>query len=127
MRAEVTRTVSIPEAARLAKRDRTSMFRLLMRLAEGDMQAHGKCDWMIRTGPKRKIMLNLSRLEVAHPALFRRKYVDREEYETLVATVSSHDDELAQQRSRLKAIAAGVREAKADIKRLQSVADRCRD
>ena len=122
MSGDLMPLVSVPVAARMVGRSRSSMLRLLMRMAAAD-QERGQCDWLVRPGPRRKMMINLTRLEVAHPALFRRRYVDRSEYSTLVESVSFCQSNVQRQNTNQKALAANVRELRGELKRLQTGAN----
>lgn len=111
---------SIPQLARLAGRSRSSMFRLLLRLHAQDVEQHGQCDWLIRTKAGAKLRVNVSRLEKAHPALFRTRYVSREEIEDLEDRVLTLEKKVerstADQNKRLNAVAASVRVLKSSLK-----------
>lgn len=120
---DLTPLASIPALARLVGRSRSSMFRLLLRLHKRDLDERGGCDWLVRTAPRSKLRVNVSRLEAAHPALFRTRFVTRDELSEGQQSLEDRVQEIegGQRRleKRVEAIAVSIQGLS---KRLQSVA-----
>jgi hypothetical protein len=122
MRGEIEVLVSVPHVARLAGRDRTTMLRLLGRMAEQDRATPAGCDWLLQEGPRRKMRVNLSRLEAAHPALFKRRYVSRDEYDQVLERLGDIENQLHDGNTKTNALSASIRVVKQALRALQAAA-----
>jgi len=111
------RLVSLPAYAKLRGVPYTTMHRTLMALARADVAEHGRCDWLLDYGRKRKKWLNLSRLARAHPVLFHTRFVSRDEFEGVVERVAELEVGQADLRRRAQAIAASVRDVRGEVTR----------
>jgi hypothetical protein len=103
------RLVSIPAFAKARGVPYSTMWRTLRALAKADERDRGQCDWLFDMGPGRKKHINLSRLEVRHPALFHRRFVTREEMEDLAGRVVKVEVEQRELKKRQNAVGAGMR------------------
>lgn len=111
------RLVSVPELARARGVPYTTLWRTLRALADADAREHGRCEWMMHLGPKKKRQVNLSRLAAAHPALFARRYVTREDLDALDGRVTELEEGHREMRRRSNALASAVRDVRGVVKR----------
>jgi hypothetical protein len=99
--------VSIAQLAKMKGVSRRTLHRTLMALWAKD-GADGRGDWLYRIGWK--WWVNLSRLKAAHPALFEQRYVDRMEFDGLLAKMANFEAKSRLLNQRINAVAANVRE-----------------
>lgn len=103
------RLISIPTCARLAGRSRVGMWRLLLKMHAEDARLGNPTDWLVKSPGGGKFHINLARLKVTHPALFAKRYVDREEYEELVERVAECETADREQGKRINSLSARIR------------------
>jgi hypothetical protein len=101
--------LSVPAVAKRAGRSYRSMLRLILRLHAEDVRLGEPTDWLVRPMLTSKLRVNMSRLEVAHPALFRKRYVDREEYDEILARIDGCETQDKELNKRIGAVGARVR------------------
>jgi hypothetical protein len=99
--------VSIPQLARMKGVPRRTLHRTLMALWAPDV-AEGRGQWLYRV--KRKWWVNLSRLRVAHPAFFEQRYVDRTDFDEMLARMAQFEAQCKFLNQRVNAVSANVRE-----------------
>lgn len=100
--------VSFLEFARMAQEPKRKISRRLQKLHAADLEAGQPGDWLKRVGEK--YLVNLSRLNAAHPALFAKRYVTREELEDVDAHLSEIDNRLTKTETRVKAHGSVLRD-----------------
>lgn len=109
------RLISLPELARLRGGNRKTLWKTLKALAEADRKECGQCDWLWSLGPRRKLWVNLARLAVAHPVLFHKTYVGRDEFEGLSDRVAVLEESQRDLKKRTNAIAGSVRDVRGEL------------
>jgi hypothetical protein len=124
MTVKAEQLVSIPAFARAQKVHRVTAFRQLTQLHAAD-RAAGRGGWLVVSGPRRKLRLNVSFLKREHPGLFMHEFVRRGEHEELTARVATIESSQVHEKKRLNAVAASVRDVRGEIHRLQTVASGC--
>lgn len=107
------RLVSIPELAKMQGIHRKTAFVRMLKMHAEDV-ASNRGGWLLRTG--RKLLINLSALRREHPGIFAREYVRRDEHEDIVNRVSAIEESMKQDRKRLNAVAASVRDVKTEYR-----------
>jgi hypothetical protein len=102
---------TVGEIARMMGRPYRSTLRLLVSMAKRDVDDGMPPErvWLVDPGRGKVKLVNLQRLHAAHPALFERRYVSREEYDDLARMVTEVRTELHQLRQRYRALAARTR------------------
>jgi hypothetical protein len=103
----------ISTIAKMIGRPYRQTYRLLTRLAARDAaeDPRGLRTWLIDSGRTRKKLINLQRLRAAHPAIFERRYVSREEHDDLQAGLVEVRAGLHELRQRVNGLGARMRKA----------------
>ena len=103
----------ISTIAKMIGRPYRQTYRLLTRLAARDAldDPRGQRAWLLDSGRTRKKLVNLQRLRAAHPAIFERRYVSREEHDDMQAAVVELRAGLHEVRQRVSGLGARLRKA----------------
>jgi hypothetical protein len=111
----IARLVSIPEIARRAGVSRWTAQRRLLRLHRA---AGG--DWLFSPGPRAKMLVNLSRLMLAHPDWAEARPIDPADFEELESRVYRLEKSVGDERALRGRTIARVRALEEATKRVQS-------
>jgi len=99
---------TLAEVAKLAGISRYTIWRHFAAMAARDRNEGRDADWMCLAG-RRKLVVNMGRLYVAHPALFDVEYATKDDWD-------EHEE-------RIEHLESAVRES---VKRINAVASRVR-
>lgn len=103
--------VQLGDIVRKTGLTRNTARRRLRRLRERDIADGHEVDWFIPgEGPRSADTYNLTRLERAHPALFRKAFVSVDDYEQLLERMDSYEAMLKDEKQRINAAFAQIRE-----------------
>jgi hypothetical protein len=101
------RLLTIAAVAKMAGRQKRTMARNLLAMHAHDRETDGDSSWLVRLG--NRWMVNMSRLQAAHPALFEAKYVTRDDHDDIVERLAKVESKHSEMRLKVNGALAKVR------------------
>lgn len=100
--------VSVPQYAQMRRVAYRTLHRDLLALWTRDV-AEGGGDWLVRLGRRRKLWVNLSRLEAAHPVLFQSRTAAKDDLDAAIGRIERLERNERDLKQRVNAMGARLR------------------
>lgn len=120
---ELEPLLSVPDYALRVGISRSTAHRDLFLLYAVDVKQGNPTDWFVYRGRGKKIRINVSRLEAAHPERIKARVPTRDEYEELAERVTGLEVDLAEHkadiRKKLNAQGAAIRDIRGELREVK--------